>query len=93
MSIVHVLRLAGGDLRVRITEAPDAIYLAIDGAKPGDADEPALLAFLAPIIDRYRDDPRRLEMSGAHADYTGHVVPAADGVWAGFTVPNGARRQ
>lgn len=92
MSVVHVLRLAAGELRVRITEAPDAIFIAIDGAKLGADDEPALVAFLAPIIDRFRDDPRRMEISGAHADYTGHVVPAAGGAWVGFAVPNEGRQ-
>lgn len=93
MAAVHLLRLPAGEVRVRITEAPAAIFIAIDGVPARVDDEPAVLAWLAPILDRYRDDPRRLEISGAHVDYTGHVAPGADGAWVGYVVPNRARRQ
>lgn len=87
----HCLKLSRGLLHVSITEAPDKLYVAISGVKPRGFERRKFKAFMWPIVDAYRDDPRGFEISSERADSTGHVVPCGRG-WLAFELSNeGAR--
>ena len=93
-SHVHTLAVRGGTLTVTVTEVPHCVYMAISGpkTKPDDLQEQLRVQlFLWPIVDAYRDDPRRMEISGQHANYTGHVRPIGSGGWTAYAEPLPAR--
>jgi hypothetical protein len=87
----HALSLVAGPLRVDITEATTAVHIAISGVKPMGFERRKVQAFLFPLVDAYRDDPRRVEIAGQHAAYTGHVVPAGSGQWLAYETKAGAQ--
>ena len=79
----HVLRLPRGAVRLDITETPNTVYMCFKGAKLGPEEIPRLVAWAAPIVDAYRDDPRPFEMAGEHVDWTGRVEHVG-GQWVSY---------
>jgi hypothetical protein len=82
----HTLQFTAGRLTVTFTETPEAVFVGLTGARARGCELPKLRRFLAPLLDAYRDDPRRLEISGEHCTWTGHVCPVTGG-WIGFQAP------
>lgn len=89
---VHTLQLVAGPFRVAITEAPEAVYFGITGAKPLGFERRKVSAFIFPLVDRYRDDSRRMEVSGQHCDLTGHINPLGGNAWVGYQIRQEARQ-
>lgn len=85
----HVLRLSYGAIRIDVTEAAEVVYIAQRGPRLRPHDIPRFAAWMRPLLDVYADDPRPLEMSGEHADWTGRVE-LADGAWRSYGKPIGA---
>jgi hypothetical protein len=77
----HTLQLVAGPLRVEIAESAEAVFFAITGAKPLGFEKRKLSAFLFPLVDAYRSDTRRMEVSGQHSPLTGHVRKTPGGAW------------
>lgn len=84
----HTLQLIAGRLTVTFVETPEAVYMGLAGAKALGCERRKLERFLRPLIDAYRDDPRRLEISGEHCKWTGHVRSLAGG-WVGYQTLGG----
>jgi hypothetical protein len=88
----HALSLVAGPLRVDITEATTAVHIAISGVKPMGFERRKVQAFLFPLLDAYRDDPRRVEIAGQRSVCIGHVVQAGPGAWLGYVTKAEARQ-
>jgi hypothetical protein len=86
----HDLQLVRGRMRVTVTETPERVYVAFDGAKPRGCERWKVARFTWPIVLTFNMDPRPLEISGCHADYTGHVFGTGDNAIC-ITVPNAVR--
>ncbi len=82
----HELQLVGGRFSVTFTETPEVVYVSIRGARARGFERRKVERFMFPLVDAYRDDPRRLEINGEHAAFTGHVRPL-DGGWIAYHVP------
>jgi hypothetical protein len=83
----HTLQLVAGPMHVTVTESADDVRLEITGAYPVGFERNKVTRFLAPIISRYEDDPRRLSVGGRGCDFVGHVT-AVPGLGAvGWTTP------
>lgn len=80
----HSLQLVAGPLRVTVTEAEHAVYIGMTGPKPLGFEQRKLKAFLFTLVDAFRNDPRRLEINGNRADYTGCIDPVREVGWVGY---------
>jgi len=64
---VHVLRLKlGRVLRLEITETDDAVYIHWSGDKPRPSDRKAVFAFMGPLVVKYENDNRPIELDSVH---------------------------
>lgn len=82
----HTVQLVAGPMHMRVTEAPDVVYFSIEGPKPLGFERSKLYTFFHGVIDTYRGDERRLEITGARSRLTGRVDPVGDGLWKGLLV-------
>lgn len=85
----HILRTSRGAYRLDVTETADTVYVAHRGVRLRSEDISRFVAWAWPILDVYRDDPRRFEMSGEHVDWTGRAE-WIHGQWVSYRVPRGS---
>jgi hypothetical protein len=84
----HRLKFSGGRaLFVDVTEASDAVHIAIRGPKLDLRDVPRFMRLMQPIVAPFDQDRRPLSVCGEHANWTGMTVPHGAG-FAALRVPN-----
>lgn len=87
----HVLQLVAGPMRAVVTETDDKVVMELTGAKALGFEKRKVEKFLRPIVDSYQDDPRLIVMSGAHIDWTVHIVTVPEG-WKAYIQRRGSRK-
>jgi len=88
----HTLKMIAGNLIVTIHETVDAVFVGVSGVKARGCEAPKLKRFLWPLIDQFRNDMRRMEINGAHCNYTGHIETHPFGAVLAYTAPKGRQQ-
>lgn len=82
----HTLELSPGRaVIVDVTETPTSVRITISGARAELSEVPRLSKFMWPIVSRYEDDTRPIDMDGAHGREGVRLLTLGPTTW--LTVP------
>jgi len=84
----HILRTPRGAVRLEIAETIDTVFAFFSGAQLTEAEIPAFLDWVWPIIDAYQGDPRPFEFSSEHVNWMG-CAEQLNGLWRTYYKPRG----
>lgn len=78
-TIKQTIECSKGTVTLVITETPEVVYMGIEGPQTTDPQDLAkIYRAMLPLIGKYEDDDRPLEISGGMGGFTSHVETAGD---------------